>query len=181
MLPRPRLGSLSDPAVERVRLKTPMSATGFVDGAWWPRSRDLVTEVPGLAAALADRIGPVWRVAFPLIGWVVTEPSVLFDERLVRLEGIATQSAYVVHVTGGNMRRVTLLVIPPHVEVAAAERALAAAARSDNEASPENILEGSGALPSKWVFPACETDFARWETDGGNRGVDSAWCRPIGS
>ncbi|EMD21772.1 hypothetical protein C791_0922 [Amycolatopsis azurea DSM 43854] len=52
---------------------------------------------------------------------------------MIRLEGISSQNIHLVHVTGGNMRRVTLLAIPSH---AAAERASAAAARQKQRDQP---------------------------------------------
>ncbi|MEV7037534.1 DUF5994 family protein [Amycolatopsis sp. NPDC051061] len=151
-----------EPAIDRLRLKPPFSANGFVDGGWWPRSGDLTAEAPTLVEALADRIGPVWRVAFAPAGWAVTAGTTVFRGRLLRLEGISTQDRYVVHVTGGTMRRVTLLVVPPEADAAAAGLALAAAAGQDNEASPETILDDSGALPGRR-----DSAVSRWESEGG--------------
>jgi hypothetical protein len=36
----------------RLRMKPRGPVTGFVDGAWWPRSRNLAAEVPALLAEL---------------------------------------------------------------------------------------------------------------------------------
>ncbi|HEY0452486.1 DUF5994 family protein [Actinophytocola sp.] len=36
---------------------------GFVDGAWWPRSRDVSAELPTLLPALAVRLGQPQRMA----------------------------------------------------------------------------------------------------------------------
>lgn len=41
-----------DPSPVRLQLKPEGPTTGFVDGAWWPRSRDLAAELPSLATAL---------------------------------------------------------------------------------------------------------------------------------
>ncbi|WP_456341394.1 DUF5994 family protein [Streptomyces tendae] len=35
---------------------------GELDGAWWPRSRDITGEFPGLVPALSTYLGPVARV-----------------------------------------------------------------------------------------------------------------------
>jgi hypothetical protein len=40
----------------RLRLKPKGPTTGYVDGAWWPRSADLVGELPELFAVLAVRL-----------------------------------------------------------------------------------------------------------------------------
>jgi len=169
MTPGPHIISSSAKAIDRLRLKPPKSASGFVDGAWWPRSDDLMAEVPALAVALADRIGPVWRVAFPLASWARTARRMIFEGRLVRLEGFSSQNPHLVHVTGGTMCRVTLLVIPPKAGTAAAEEALATAAGQNNAASPETILIESGVLPSAWVPVARDGDVARRESDAGGR------------
>ncbi|HVW42390.1 MAG TPA: DUF5994 family protein, partial [Amycolatopsis sp.] len=39
----------------RLRLKPKAPTTGYVDGAWWPRPRDLSAELPALLAVLAVR------------------------------------------------------------------------------------------------------------------------------
>ena len=49
--------SLSPPSTPRLRLSPaapPGSARTVLDGAWWPRSTDPVSELPGLILALQD-------------------------------------------------------------------------------------------------------------------------------
>ncbi|WP_370938157.1 DUF5994 family protein [Amycolatopsis sp. cg13] len=158
----PRRDPSSAPAESRLRLKPPLPVAGFVDGGWWPASEDLAAEVPGLAAALADRLGPVWRVAFASQAWLPAEPTMISRGRLVRLEGFRSQDPHVVHVTGGSMRRLTLLVVPARTPPAAAAIALSAAADQNSTTCPEAILKESGATPR----PA-EDDVCRWESEGG--------------
>jgi hypothetical protein len=50
----------------RTRLKPKAPATGYADGVWWPRPRDLSAELPALLAALAVRLGRVQRVCHNL-------------------------------------------------------------------------------------------------------------------
>lgn len=50
----------------RLRLKPSAPATGYVDGAWWPRSRDLTAELAALGEVLAIRLE---RVAYGLSAW----------------------------------------------------------------------------------------------------------------
>ena len=47
----------------RLRLKPKAPTTGWVDGGWWPRSRDLAAELPGLLSVLAVRMGRIEREA----------------------------------------------------------------------------------------------------------------------
>src|SRR5919112_5460245 len=55
--------------VLRLRLKPKAATTGVVDGGWWPRSRDLAVELPGLLAVLAVRLGRIERVSYHLTEW----------------------------------------------------------------------------------------------------------------
>ncbi|MFD6070371.1 DUF5994 family protein [Amycolatopsis lurida] len=156
-----RVDSLARDTGERLSLKPRNSESGFVDGAWWPRSRDLTAEVPELATALTGPIGPVWRVAFPPSAWAVTVRELICHGRLIKLEGIDSQNVHVVHVTGGNMRRVTLVVIPPEADPVAAGRVLAAASGQNDVTCPETLLHGFG------VPLASESALSRWESEGG--------------
>ncbi|MEU8413818.1 DUF5994 family protein [Amycolatopsis japonica] len=157
--------SFSPDTAERLRIKPRNSESGHVDGAWWPRSRDLTAEVPELATALNGRIGPVWRVAFPPSGWEVAVHEMIYQGRLVKLEGVSSQNTHVVHVTGGNMRRLTLLTIPPEADAVAAEAVLVAASGQNNVAGPEMLLDEYRARPTP------ENALARWESEGGRGDV----------
>src|ERR1700710_385439 len=47
---------------------------GSVDGAWWPRSQDVVEELGSLAAAFPSSLGRMTRVALPVAGWPGAHP-----------------------------------------------------------------------------------------------------------
>ncbi len=53
---RPGIGNL------RLRLKPAYRSGGSVQGAWWPRTDQLHTELPLLLAALWPRVGAVDKV-----------------------------------------------------------------------------------------------------------------------
>ena len=59
----------------RLRLKPKAPHTGYVDGAWWPRSDDLTTELPDLLAVLSVRHGPIDRVLYKLNDWAKAPPN----------------------------------------------------------------------------------------------------------
>jgi hypothetical protein len=70
----------------RLRMKPKASAaTGWVDGGWWPRSRDLAVELPGLLAVLAVRLGRIERVSYHLPEWAPTVRKISYDGGVVRL------------------------------------------------------------------------------------------------
>ncbi|MGW8728090.1 DUF5994 family protein [Streptomyces sp. NPDC055808] len=47
----------------RLALKPASSSRGLLDGAWWPRSRDLLRELPPLVGALDPLWGRITRIA----------------------------------------------------------------------------------------------------------------------
>jgi hypothetical protein len=127
-----------------LRLKPKASATGYIDGAWWPRSRDLGQELTALAEVLAVRLGRIERVAFGLSTWDATPRRLAVDGFRVHLEGFQYQDQNIVHVTGSNRGRVSLLVVPPATEEHVAHDALLTAGRRDNADRPEEILAAAG-------------------------------------
>ncbi|HEY5854871.1 MAG TPA: DUF5994 family protein [Aldersonia sp.] len=50
--------------VPRLRLKSNEPRAVCVHGAWWPRSRDLAAELPGLLTVLPIQLGAIDRVVF---------------------------------------------------------------------------------------------------------------------
>ena len=74
----------------RLRLKPKAPHTGYVDGAWWPRSDDLTTELPDLLAVLSVRLGPIDRVLYKLNDWAKAPTELATGGHAVRLERIPT-------------------------------------------------------------------------------------------
>jgi hypothetical protein len=130
------------PAAERVRLKLkPKSAdpTGYVDGGWWPRSRDLPAELPALAAVLAVRLGRIERVSYRHSDWEQSRGRMVVDGTLVHLDGYRMRPACTVDVITAT-QRVVLLVVPPDTEPEAAHRALVAAGHRGNTDGVAELL-----------------------------------------
>jgi hypothetical protein len=124
----------------RLRLKPKGPVTGYVDGGWWPRSRDLVAELPELATVLSVRLGPIQRIAYAMDGWEPPSGRVDVDGHRVRMEGFRSQDRDTVAVTGLNGQRLSLLVVPPDADETAAHDAMMTAAHRDNADSPASIL-----------------------------------------
>jgi hypothetical protein len=126
----------------RVHLKptTPdLGGTGHVDGAWWPRSRDLTAELPTLIAALATRLGAVERVAYNLDEWPAAVRRFEVGAKRVRLEGFHSQGTDTVDAIGTH-GRVTILVIPPGKSAETAKKIALAAADGHNTESVDTLL-----------------------------------------
>lgn len=125
----------------RLSVKPPLPVTGFVDGAWWPRSRDLSRELPALLAELNERLDGIERVSYHLGDWGPTPRRISADGLVVRLGGFRFQHAGTVDVLGPRMR-VTLLVIPPTTSPKVAEKVLERAGRPGDATAIEDLLSG---------------------------------------
>jgi hypothetical protein len=128
----------------RLRLDPTMAGTGAVDGGWWPRSRDLDAELPGLVAGLDSSLGPITRVALNLDAWDTAPRRVAVEGRRVRLGWFRHMDAHTIGVTRAAQDRVVLLVVPPEATSAAAGIAMAMAADAADSAGPADILAAAG-------------------------------------
>jgi len=142
--PEPDMSSASStfPAgttTDRLSLKPESATTGFVDGAWWPASRDLAAEMPSLIAALADRVGTVERVSYNIDAWNGVPRKVRVDGNVVRMGGFRSQAAATLKVLG-EQGMLTLLLVPPETEEQAAQRVLATASENGNTEGVDALL-----------------------------------------
>lgn len=156
----------------RLRLKPKAPITGFVDGAWWPRTRDLPAELAELLGVLAVRLGPVERVAYHLGEWDPPSRTIIIGGSPVRLAGYRAQHPGTVDVLAAR-HRLTLLVVPPETAPPVAHRALRAAAQPGNAEPIADLLAGPVAPRPVGLGlrdPAQRVAEERWVSEGG-RGV----------
>ncbi|MFJ8912737.1 DUF5994 family protein [Amycolatopsis sp. NPDC102389] len=140
----PHTNTLDHPKhVARLRLKPKAPATGYVDGAWWPASRDLATELPFLLVVLAVQLERIERVTYNLTAWPPAPRRLVVESGNVRLEGFRSQHTDTLTVIGtAGRRRLTLLVVPPETEPDLAHRLLMTAAHRDSVDDIETLLTG---------------------------------------
>ncbi|MGW2207233.1 DUF5994 family protein [Streptomyces sp. NPDC001774] len=127
------------PGTALLRLRTTHSREGVLDGAWWPRSRDVVTELPALIRALTTHLGPVTRVGLDTDAWEYVPTRVVVDDRVVRLDSFPVGDDTVL-ITRGDTDHFALLVVPPDTTPDAARDAMARAVRADNVTQAAEIL-----------------------------------------
>jgi hypothetical protein len=132
----------------RLRLKPKAPPTGYVDGGWWPHSRDLTVELEPLAHVLGVRLGRVTRVAYSLSFWDKAPARITVDGRVIRLEGFDSQDEHVVHLSGPDRQRISVLVVPPEASTSAAHDAMMKSSQRGNADLPAEILTTGGALPA---------------------------------
>ncbi|GAA2816508.1 DUF5994 family protein [Crossiella cryophila] len=154
--------------IPRLRLKPQARVTGYVDGAWWPRTRDLAAELTALLPVLTIRLGRVERVTFNLTMWQPTARRLPVHTRSVRVEGFRAQQPDTVTVTGRGRQRLVLLVVPPETRPAIAHDIMMSAARRGNADSVSALLTVNlGASAGVSLLEQLDPDTQRWELDGG--------------
>ncbi|MCG8966283.1 MULTISPECIES: DUF5994 family protein [Streptomyces] len=137
------------PGTALLRLETTESREGVLDGAWWPRSRDIAAELPALLSALVGHLGPVTRVGLDTAAWEGLPTRIVVDDRVVRVDSFPVGDDTVL-ITRGDRDVFSLLVVPPDAAPDAARAAMAQAVRADNVSQAEQILidTASGPGPS---------------------------------
>ncbi|MBX9392932.1 hypothetical protein K4749_04860 [Streptomyces sp. TRM72054] len=152
-------------ASARLSLAPTGSGPGLLDGAWWPRSRDLLREIPTLTHALDACWGRITHVTVNPAHWPVIPRRVPVTGHTVHVGWFADeQDPNKVILLSYTVGRLDLLVIPPETEPAAAARLMAAAT------VPGGIRTASGLMADEAMsHDAAETRGREeeWETDGG--------------
>ncbi|MEE1773544.1 DUF5994 family protein [Streptomyces sp. JV185] len=119
----------------------------LLDGAWWPRSRDIASQLPPLIDALVARLGPVARVGLDASAWDDTPGHLVIGGRTVRIDWSAVDDSTMI-VTRGDQDHFSFLVIPPQADAAAARAAMAMAVQDGNCTPAEQTLMGVGIIPA---------------------------------
>ncbi|MFJ2895869.1 DUF5994 family protein [Streptomyces sp. NPDC087218] len=138
------------PGTALLRLETTGSRQNLLDGAWWPRSRDVEREIPPLVTALTAHLGPVTRVGLDASAWDGIPTRLVVDDRVVHLDSFPVGDDTVL-ITRGDNDHFSLMVVPPDTPPEAARAAMARAVRADNVTQAAGILlagaPGAAATP----------------------------------
>ncbi|GHD19360.1 hypothetical protein GCM10010313_50410 [Streptomyces violarus] len=132
------------PGTAVVRLETTHERQGVLDGAWWPRSRDIAAELPGLVSALTEYLGPITRVGLDARAWEGLPTRMTIDDRVVHIDSFAAGDDTVL-ITRGEQDLFSLLVVPSHATPDAARAAMAEAVRAGSVMRAERILLDTGS------------------------------------
>jgi len=119
--------------VLRLRLAPHGNLPRAIDGAWWPRSYDLLAELPRLLAGLPRAWGHITSVTVNGATWSAVPGRMLVSNQVVRLHRTLVASApHTVVLLAPGRGRWDLLVVPPDTTEQAAEPLMAAAAGVQN-------------------------------------------------
>jgi len=151
----------------RLRLKPKAPHSGYVDGAWWPHTDDLTTELPDLLAVLSVRLGRIDRVLYKLNAWAKAPRKLVTGGRAVRLDGYRLQPINTIEILGldGARDRLVLLVIAPYTDADDAHTIMMTAAQPDNAATIDDLLTVS-AHDRAWRTQV-STAQESWKSEGG--------------
>ncbi|MFF3943143.1 DUF5994 family protein [Streptomyces phaeofaciens] len=134
------------PGTALLRLETTHSREGLLDGAWWPRTRDIETELPALISVLTGHLGPITRVGVDASAWDGLPTRLVIDDQVVRLDSAPVGDDTVL-ITRGDNDHFVLLVVPPDTTADSAREAMARAVRADNITQAAQILIATTPQP----------------------------------
>jgi hypothetical protein len=151
------------PREQSLTLRDPADGGGYVDGGWWPRSLDLVAELPALLTAVeAAGYREVRRVSFALSAWDGQPPrrSTMLN-RVVKLGGFRSQNAAEIGlVDSSGWKRITLVVVPPESDPVVARRALDMAGLDGDQHRAREILDLAREVTAPANHSACVDELA---------------------
>lgn len=141
--------SSSSPSSLRLSLAPAGPAPALLDGAWWPRSRDLGAELPALTAVLDPLWGRITRVTVNPVHWPVVPRKVAVGGRVVKVGWfLAEQDPHELLLLSYRTGRWNLLVVPPQTPAAPAAWLMAAASDPLGTSTASRLMEQSTYQPT---------------------------------
>jgi Family of unknown function (DUF5994) len=120
---------------------------GAIDGAWWPKSFDLGSELPDLVAVFGSWIGPVHRVVYDPSVWVSAPSRVLGRNAMISVDPYRLVFRDIIYLMGTHSRDAVLFVVSPSSSGEEAQRLLhtvSTSARPMNAAVLRQLVRGFG-------------------------------------
>jgi hypothetical protein len=174
-LPQPE--PVAAPAA-RLALKADGSSRGLLDGAWWPRSRDLSNELRALTDVLDPLWGRITRIAVNPKHWPVIPHKVPVGGHTVKVGWFTPEiDPHKLLLLSYGTGRWDLLVIPPETGAESAARLMAAA--SGRDGLPLTATALMDADEARQGVSATDRPLApdeAWEYEGGASEVSA--CVP---
>ena len=113
-----------------------------LDGAWWPYSRDLESELSDLVQQFPPDHGRISRAVYSLRDWDTAPRELVAGQRVIEVSASPRDDTHVLIVQLSDGRRLTLLVVPPDFTPGQGEEALLAGSQTGNRhAAGELLLE----------------------------------------
>ncbi|MBT2418505.1 hypothetical protein J7F01_19875 [Streptomyces sp. ISL-22] len=114
LAPPPSGPSPTDARLRLATQTTHVRQARRIDGAWWPRSYDLITELPSLLGGLPPAWGQITSIVVNGGRWTASPGRLLIANQVVRLRRTnVTQAEDTVCLLAPGLGRWDLLVVPP--------------------------------------------------------------------
>jgi len=114
--PEPAPSSATPPPL-RLQLDPNRPVEPDLDGAFWPHSHELSTELPPLLEALSTHLGQIAIVGYHRDAWGAAPGKLDVAGHTVHLQDFVSPNPPTVIVIADTGRRVTLRVVPPETDV----------------------------------------------------------------
>ncbi|MFJ9152031.1 DUF5994 family protein [Streptomyces sp. NPDC102270] len=163
----------------RLALKANGASRGLLDGAWWPRSRDLLSELPALTDALHPLWGRITRIAVNPEYWPVIPRKISANGHVVKVGWFTPEiDPHKLLLLSYGTGRWDLLIIPPETGAESAARLMAAASDHDGPPLTASALitadtRHNGTATATATDEPLEPDEA-WESEGGAAAAPTA-------
>ncbi|WP_157514976.1 DUF5994 family protein [Nocardioides sp. J54] len=146
-------------APARLRM-APVAGQNRLDGGWWPRSRDLATELADLLVQMPAESGHIIRALFSPPDWDPAPRRIPIGAGYLKVGSFPRDDTHLMLLTTSNRTILRMLVVPPEFTKDQGEEALLAASTTGNAHTASELLDEVLAHPA--------TD-ARdvWSDDGG--------------
>jgi hypothetical protein len=123
----------------RLRLGRP-PGQDRLDGAWWPYSRDLESEVSDLVEQFPPAHGRISGAVYSRADWDTVPRRLTSGGSVVEVDALPGDDTHVLVVQLGDGRRLTLLVVPPDFTPGQGEEALLAGSTAGNRHTAGELL-----------------------------------------
>jgi hypothetical protein len=158
--------SSSDDAL-RLSLAPVGSAPALLDGAWWPRSRELDAELAALAAVLDPLWGRVTRVTVNPGQWPIVPRKVPVAGHVVKVGWFRDeQDPHELLLLSYRSGRWNLLVVPPRTDPDTAAWLMAAASDPLGTSTASRLMEEAARMRA--VAEADRIVESVWDSEGGH-------------
>jgi len=143
-----------------------------IDGAWWPRSRDLTAELRALTEVLERRWDRITRVTVNPAHWPVIPHKVEVNGHVVKVGWFKEQDPHQLMLLSYRTGRWDLLVIPPQTPAATAAWLMAAATDPPRTSTGSRLMAEAFRRAADEAEKADEADEAEresvWDSEGGS-------------
>jgi Family of unknown function (DUF5994) len=155
-------GPVAENSIPRLRLALSASiGLGALDGAWWPRSRNLETELADLVDNFPATSRRIVHAVYSAPDWRPAHRRIKTKQGVMKVGSFPNDDSHRIMLSMSSREILHLMVIPPHSSPALALSVMVTAASPGNRDSAATILQDAQQAEDD------EDAAGRWSDDGG--------------